>query len=106
MTKKCCYCNEPAQGNCLIHIDSEYNEPQVPLCDAHGMYATPSCEEIWERIKQLHFSERHHPSPSLAPTAAVQTFDDGSMWRYASYNGQRFRWYAVSGATQQGGGCD
>ncbi len=46
----CAYCGKPAQGNFSIHRDGFGEGPEVPLCDAHGSEATPTCEEIWDQI--------------------------------------------------------
>lgn len=46
----CAFCGKPAEGNYSIHRDAFGVGPEVDLCDAHGSEATPTCEEIWERI--------------------------------------------------------
>lgn len=48
--RKCAYCGSLAQGNFAIHRDGFGVGPEVDLCDDHGGYETPTCEEIWARI--------------------------------------------------------
>jgi hypothetical protein len=49
----CVYCGRPEpQGNFTIHRDGFGEGPEVPLCDECGKYETPTCAEIWKRIKE------------------------------------------------------
>lgn len=48
--RRCVYCGGPAEGNHSIHRDGFGVGPQMPLCDEHGAHATPTCEQIWDRI--------------------------------------------------------
>lgn len=43
----CSFCGQPAEGNFSIHRGPGPQGPEVPLCDACGGEAGPSCEEIW-----------------------------------------------------------
>lgn len=48
----CVWCRQESQGNYAIHRDGFGDGPEVPLCDRCGGYPVPTCEEIWERIRE------------------------------------------------------
>lgn len=48
----CACCDAPAEGNYSIHRDGFGDGPEVWLCDECGKDETPTCEEIWARIKE------------------------------------------------------
>jgi hypothetical protein len=51
-TATCAFCGKPAEGDFGIHRDGFGVGPELPLCTACGSEATPTCEEIWDRIAQ------------------------------------------------------
>ena len=48
----CAYCGDVAEGNYAIHRDGFGIGPEVPLCDGCGSEETPTCEQIWHRIRR------------------------------------------------------
>jgi hypothetical protein len=53
MEKTCIYCGRTAEGNYSIHKYSMGEGPEVDLCDADGQDLSPTCEEIWARIREV-----------------------------------------------------
>lgn len=47
----CIHCNKVTEGHFAIHRDGFGEGPEVPLCNACGSGPTPTCEEIWARIR-------------------------------------------------------
>jgi hypothetical protein len=46
----CVFCSQPSQGNYTIHRDGLGLGPELPLCDACGEGAEPSCGAIWAKL--------------------------------------------------------
>ena len=50
--KECWYCGGRSEGEHAIHDTHFMDGPEVPLCNGCGSGASPSCEEIWQRIAE------------------------------------------------------
>lgn len=56
--ERCAYCGLLPEGNYSIERDGFCSgDPIVELCDACGGSPTPTCEEIWERIRERRENE-------------------------------------------------
>lgn len=70
--KECAACGAAAQGNASIHRDGFGEGPEVALCDACGLGATPTCEQIWSAIESRKVIPlRIRPAPIIAIDGAA-----------------------------------
>ena len=53
---RCCYCGNLAEGRYSIHRDGFGEGPEIDLCDLCGGSRFPTCEEIWDALRE---SSRH-----------------------------------------------
>ncbi len=55
----CAYCSGPLPDpiGYTIHRDGFGEGPEVPLCNGCAQFPSPTCEQIWDRIRERREAE-------------------------------------------------